>query len=112
MHPDFSHHCKRFSLEFIVTFLRLVMVPAPSVRSISGRIGVSRRTVCRWRDGFTKQNIVSKRLCFFGSGVAQNGEDILQRLFAHFNAIGTGKPEVGMAGCMKKLADDFSCALY
>jgi len=86
--------------------------PCRSIRSVSKRFGLSRHTVRRWIDGFTKQNIISKRLCFFGSGVAQNGEDVLQRLFAHFNALGNGMADVGLRACMKRLAENFSCALY
>jgi hypothetical protein len=112
MHPDFGHHHKRFSLFFVVTCLSLMLGPCRSIRSVGKRFGVSRHTVRRWFDGFTKQNIISKRLCFFGSGVAQNGENVLQRLFAYFDALSNGKPDVGMAAGMKKLADNFSCALY
>jgi len=112
MHPDFAHHHKRFSLFFVVTCLSLMLGPCRSIRSVGKRFGVSRYTVRRWFDGFTKQNIISKRLCFFGSGVAQNGENVLQRLFAYFDALSNGKPDVGMAAGMKKLADNFSCALY
>jgi transposase-like protein len=63
MHPDFAHQRKRFSLSLVVTCLGLMLGPCRSIRSISKRFGVSRHTLRRWIDGFTKQNILSKRLC-------------------------------------------------
>jgi hypothetical protein len=112
MHPDFLHQRKRFSLSFAVTCVSLLIDSGRSVAGVGRQYGVARHTLRRWVGGFAKQNTLRKRLCFFGSVVASDGEDFLKRLFGHIQAVGKSDLETGTALCMRKLAADFSCALY
>jgi len=111
MHPVFTHKYKRYLLSFVIESLLRLIRDSDSFHSVSSTTGVCRRTLRRWREGFTS-NETAKRSCFFRGGLSPPGIDFGTLLLSYFRKNDAFNTASGAARGMLRLEHEYSCSLY
>lgn len=80
IHPVFSHVYKRYSLQFVIECLTMLIKEIRSVYSVSKKTGIARQTLKRWMKTFGNRCLEAKRIFVFKNLGHHKTQDVLPML--------------------------------